>query len=164
MHESHAQGGMDQSMARKHYTQLGANLVLSLVIMYLAMFAMIDRWVDFFNNFNMLYMALLMWAPMAIVMLLTMRGMYPNKALNLALHAGFALVFILSWFGIRDQALVGDRQFVRSMIPHHSGAVLMCTKAKVRDPEIVDLCRGIVSSQTSEIAQMKAILARQSGN
>jgi hypothetical protein len=157
-------GRMSQDMVRQHYLMLGANLLLSLVIMYLGMFAMIARLGDFFNNLNAFYMALVMWAPMAAVMLLTMRQMYPKRALNLALYAAFALVFALSYVGIRDQSLIGDRQFVRSMIPHHSGAILMCSQAPIRDQEIRDLCfkpNGIVESQEREIAQMKAILARQ---
>jgi uncharacterized protein (DUF305 family) len=46
------------------------------------------------------------------------------------------------------------------MIPHHSGAVLMCSKAEIRDAEIKQLCGNIIRSQTQEIDQMKAILQR----
>ena len=106
-------------------------------------------------------MALVMWAPMGAVMLLTMKPMYPTVRANIFLYVLFALVFVLSFAGIRAQALVGDREFLRSMIPHHSGAVLMCERAKVQDPEIVSLCGRIIQSQTQEIAQMKAILSRK---
>jgi uncharacterized protein (DUF305 family) len=148
-------------MVRHHYLMLGVNLLLSLIIMYVAMFAMIWTWGEFVQNINFFYMALVMWAPMAAVMLLTMRSMYPSKKLNGLIYFGFAAVFILSMISIREQSLVGDRQFLRSMIPHHSGAVLMCEKAKIADPEIIALCQGIISSQTSEIDQMKAILDRK---
>lgn len=158
MHGGHGQ--MNAEMVRHHYLMLGVNLLLSLVIMYVAMFAMIWTWGEFVQNLNFLYMALVMWAPMAAVMLLTMRPMYPNKRLNGLLYVGFAAVFILSMIGIREQALVGDRQFLRSMIPHHSGAVLMCAKARINDPEIKQLCEGIIASQTSEIEQMKSMLRR----
>ena len=47
------------------------------------------------------------------------------------------------------------------MIPHHSGAILMCQQASLTDPEVLGLCEEIVSSQEREIAQMKAILARR---
>lgn len=162
MHGGHGEHGeMDTKMIRHHYLMLGLNLLLSLIIMYVAMFAMIWTWGDFVQNINFLYMALVMWAPMAAVMLLTMRPMYPNKKLNGLLYLGLAAVFILSMIGIRQQSLVGDRQFLRSMIPHHSGAVLMCEEAKITDPEIQTLCQGIISSQTSEIDQMKAILERK---
>jgi uncharacterized protein (DUF305 family) len=47
------------------------------------------------------------------------------------------------------------------MIPHHSGAILMCSKASIKDLEIKSLCGEIIRSQCPEIVQMEAILARQ---
>ena len=111
----------------------------------------------------MFYMALTMATPMGILMLLMMRMMYPDKRLNLLLHALFVLLFIAALLGVRTQGFIGDRQFVRSMIPHHSGAILMCNRSAIRDSEIRELCfgpNGIIASQTREIDQMKAILAR----
>ena len=142
------------------YWQLGLNLILSTIVMYLVMFSMIDGIDDFYNNLNTFYMALTMVAPMAILMLLMMRSMYPNKRLNLALHAGFVLLFLLAFAGTRTQAAIGDVQFLRSMIPHHSGAILMCREASLRDPEIVQLCTQIQQSQRAEIDQMNRILDR----
>jgi uncharacterized protein (DUF305 family) len=153
-------GEMSQDMVRHHYAMLAVNLLASLIIMYVAMFAMIWSWGEFVQNFNFLYMALVMWAPMAAVMLATMQPMYPNKRLNGLLYLAFAAVFILSFIGIRDQSLVGDEQFLRSMIPHHSGALLMCREASIQDAEIRQLCEGIIASQSSEIEQMKAIQRR----
>ena len=156
-------GAMNGKMAGKHYTMLALNLAISLLIMYLAMFVMIWSSDEFFNNTNMLYMALVMWAPMGILMLLMMPMMYPNKKLNMVLLGSFALVLIFSFWAIRDQTLVGDRQFVRAMIPHHSGAITMCNRAAIRDREIRDICfkpNGIIESQKREIAQMEAILER----
>ncbi|MBY0496458.1 MAG: DUF305 domain-containing protein [Cyanobacteria bacterium] len=155
---------MNQQMTSRHYVMLGLNLVISLSIMYFVMFTMIWNVGDFFNNLNMVYMALTMATPMGILMLLMMRMMYPNQKWNRMLYALFALLFILAFAGTRAQGLVGDRQFVRAMIPHHSGAILMCNRAAIRDAEIRDLCfkpDGIVDSQTREIAQMKAFLARR---
>ena len=160
-HEAH--GGMSRDTMRHPYRMLAVNLILSLITMYLAMFTMIWSTSDFFNNLNTAYMALVMWAPMAIIMLLTMRMMYQDQRLNLILYAAFAVILVLSFFAVRDQSLIGDRQFVRSMIPHHAGAVLMCNRAPIHDEEIRQLCfkrNGIVESQTREIAQMKKILAR----
>lgn len=156
-----AHGAMGGDMGRKHYLMLGINLLLSALIMYLGMFAMIWSWGEFVQNINFFYMALIMWAPMSAVMLWTMRSMYPSKGLNLALYALFVVVFTLSLLGMREQLAVGDRQFLRSMIPHHSGAILMCERSALSDPEIQTLCGGIVRSQAEEIAQMKAILARK---
>lgn len=145
---------------RSHYKMLAINLAVSVVIMYLVMFAMIDTLGEFYNNLNMFYMALMMVSPMAILMLLMMGSMYQNRRLNLILHAAFAGLFVLAFAGIRLQAPIGDVQFLRSMIPHHSGAILMCREANITDPEIRTLCGEIESSQRREIEQMRDILAR----
>ena len=163
MQQGHGQSAMNGKMAGKPYTMLALNLAISLLIMYLAMFAMIWSSGAFFNNSNMLYMALVMWAPMGVLMLLMMPMMYPNKKLNVVLLVSFVLVLILSFWAIRDQALVGDRQFVRAMIPHHSGAITMCNRASIRGQEVRDICfkpNGIIDSQKREIAQMERILER----
>jgi uncharacterized protein (DUF305 family) len=162
-HGKHTGGHTAPDMAGHHYTMLGVNLALSLLIMYVAMFAMIWSWGEFVQNINFLYMALVMWAPMAIVMMLTMKSMYTSARLNAVLYLALAAVFVLSFAGIRAQGLVGDRQFLSSMIPHHSGAVLMCNRASLRDAEIRELCfgpDGIVAGQQREIDQMKAIRQR----
>ena len=142
------------------YVMLALNLGLSLLVMYLAMFAMIWSWGEFIQNVNFFYMALVMWAPMGAIMLATMGGMYRNRKLNAVLYVAFAALFVLSLLGIRQQSLVGDDQFLRSMIPHHSGAILMCEKAKLADPEIRQLCGEIIRAQKEEIAQMKRIMDR----
>lgn len=159
----HGEPAMSMKEERRQYLMLALNLALSLAIMYFAMFTMIFSWGEFIQNFNFFYMALVMWAPMAIVMLLTMKSMYMNAKLNAVLHIAFTVIFVLSLIGVRAQGLVGDRQFVQSMIPHHSGALLMCKEASLKDPELRELCygpNGIIASQTREISQMKAILAR----
>lgn len=146
-----------------HYLMFAVNMALSLVPMYFVMFSMIDGWADFRNNVNMFYMALTMVAPMGVLMLATMGGMYSNKPLNLALYAVLMLLFVLALAATRLQTGVNDRQFIASMIPHHSGAILMCREAELRDPELVKLCNDITSSQRREIEQMKAIKARLDG-
>jgi uncharacterized protein (DUF305 family) len=86
-----------------------------------------------------------------------------NRTWNLILYAALALVFVLALLAVRTQAVVGDKQFLRSMIPHHSGAILMCQEASIRDAEIRELCfgpKGIVRSQRREIEQMNRMLAR----
>ena len=144
----------------KPYMMLAVNLGLSLLVMYVAMFAMIWSWGEFIQNVNFFYMALVMWAPMGAIMLATMGGMYRNRKLNAALYVAFAAILVLSLVGIRQQSLVGDDQFLRSMIPHHSGAILMCEEAKLTDPEIRQLCGEIIQAQKDEISQMKRIMDR----
>lgn len=163
MQQHEMNDGMKPEMMSGHYRMLAVNMAINLVIMYLVMFAMIWAWGAFFQNLNFFYMALMMWAPMGVIMLLTMGMMYRDKKLNMMLYAGFSLVFVVSFIGIRDQTLVGDRQFLRSMIPHHSGAITMCERASIDSAEIKQICfapDGIVQSQKREIAQMEALLTR----
>jgi uncharacterized protein (DUF305 family) len=157
-HGGHEQAAMNHGSKRKHYGMLALNLAISLAIMYLVMFAMIWSWGEFVQNINFFYMALMMWAPMGSLMLLTMPMMYRDKRLNTVIHAALLMVLVLSTIGIRQQGLVGDRQFLRSMIPHHSGAILMCEEASITDPRIRQLCEEIISSQKAEIDQMKSLL------
>lgn len=147
-------------MARSHYTMFAVNMVLSLIPMYFVMFTMIDGLRDFRNNLNMLYMALTMLAPMGIIMLATMAGMYRNKRLNVALYIAFAVLTVGAFAATRTQAAIDDREFIASMVPHHSGAILMCREATLRDQELVKLCAEITRAQREEIEQMNAIQAR----
>lgn len=162
MQQGHAQHGkMDRQMAAKNYGMLGISFVVMLILMYLIMFTMIYSLGEFIQNINFFYMAIMMATPMTVMMPLMMGSMYPDRKLNLFVYIGCALLFVLAFMGIRTQALVGDTQFLRSMIPHHSGAILMCEQANIKDPEIKTLCGEIIKSQAEEIDQMKGILKRK---
>ena len=156
----------DQMAGEKHggrsrpYLMFWIMMGLSLLVMYAAMFTMIDGWGDFRNNLNMLYMTVTMWALMGIIMLLAMLGMYQNKKANVALLVVFALLVVGSFGATRAHALIDDRQFIDSMIPHHSGAILMCREAALTDPELIALCEGISDGQRAEIEQMEQIRDR----
>lgn len=149
--------------SRHHYLMFLINMALSLAVMYFVMFSMIDGWPDFRNNINMLYMALTMVAPMGVIMLATMGGMYMNRAANIVLYVALMALFIGAFAATRQQTRVDDRQFIASMIPHHSGAILMCRESELRDAELRKLCEDITASQRREIEQMKAIKDRLDG-
>ena len=142
------------------YRSLAFELAIDFGIMYFVMYTMIASVGHLYLNVNNVYMTLMMVAPMAVVMLVSMRSMFRNKNLNLAIGVTAAAIFAASFFAMRTQAIVGDQQFLRSMIPHHSGAILMCEEASLSDPEILALCRDIVASQKAEIAKMEQLLAR----
>jgi hypothetical protein len=147
-------------MKHHHYKHLAITTLINAVIMYFVMYTMIDTTADFYNNINQVYMVLMMAAPMVIIMLFDMKSMYKDKKLNVFVYAVSAGLLILGFVGMRSQAAVGNTQFLKAMIPHHSGAILMCHQANITDPEIVKLCEEIKSSQQREIDQMKAILQR----
>jgi len=148
-------------MMKNPYVSLALQTIISGIIMYLVMFVMIDSLGSFYNNLNMLYMTLMMVAPMVVLMILAMKHMFPSRSANAALLAVSAVAFLGSFALIRSQTTIGDTQFLRSMIPHHSGAILMCREAKLSDPQIIVLCERIKKSQALEIDEMKAILARR---
>lgn len=145
-------------MKHNHYLLLGIMAVLSFISMFILMYAMVDRFANVYPNINQAYMAGLMTAPMIIIELLLMGAMYKNRTANLAIIAVSVVALGAFWFAIRQQTAVGDVQFLKSMIPHHAGAILMCEQAPIRDPELKKLCGTIIKGQNEEIAQMQARL------
>lgn len=149
-----------QSPMQDHYGRLALMLGVSFVAMYLLMYAMVDRLENVFNSFNQFYMAGLMTAAMLVIELTLMGGMYHNKKLKAALWVLGLVALAGFWILIRQQTAITDRQFLRSMIPHHAGAILMCEQASLRDPQVLKLCEDIKASQRAEIAQMKSLLGK----
>ena len=97
---------------------------------------------------------------MVLIALTVMSSMYPNKQLNLIL-IGLSLLALIGFFlFIRQQTGISDKQLLRSMIPHHSSAILMRERSPIQDQEIQALCETIIATQQEEINQMKAILQR----
>lgn len=144
---------MDHSGA---YKKLFWMLLISFVSMFILMYAMVDKLANVIPNINQLYMSGLMASPMLIIELLLMGKMYPNKKLNKVLMGVGVLAMVLFWSGIRQQTAVGDVQFLKSMIPHHAGAILMVEESNLVDPEVRKLGEEIIKAQEEEIAVMKA--------
>ena len=137
------------------YKRFAVMAVAMFIAMYFIMYAMIDGLNNLIPNINNLYMTLLMVSAMLIIELLIMKGMYQNKKINWAVITVSLAIGIFSWFGIREQINVGDKQFVKGMIPHHAAAVLMSEKAKLTDPELIELQKNILETQAKEIELMK---------
>ena len=104
------------------------------------------------------YMALIMGAAMALVMLAFMAGMYPDKKTNLIIVLGAAAVFGVSLYLVRSQQTIEDVSWMKAMIPHHSIAILTSERAHLTDPRVKKLAEGIVRAQREEIAQMAALI------
>jgi uncharacterized protein (DUF305 family) len=146
-------------MHAKHYLHLAIMAGLSFIAMYILMYSMVDQFANVYNSVNQFYMAGLMTAPMVLIELAVMREMYKSPKANIAVIAVSLIALVGFFFAIRQQTAVGDAQFLRSMISHHAGAVLMCNEAPITRPEIKKLCQNIISSQKQEIDQMKKLLA-----
>lgn len=150
----------DMKNAKSMYRNLAIMAVLSFISMFVFMYMMVDRLANVYPNINQLYMAGLMTAPMIIIEIFVMWSMYHNRRANLIIAGVSVVVLILFTVFIRDQTAVGDKQFLKSMIPHHAGAILMCDNTNLRDPEITELCKSITADQQKEIDWMKAKLAQ----
>lgn len=145
-------------MKENHYRHLLVMAILSFISMYILMYAMVNSVGNVFNNFNQVYMAGLMTAPMVIIELIVMRAMYHDQKRNAAIIAASVVVGIAAFMLIRFQTGISDRQFLRSMIPHHASAILMCGEAPIADADVKKLCERIIASQQSEIDEMRAKL------
>ena len=167
-HAQHKTSEHAQQKANEHdttsahqqpFAALLVSLALSFVVMYGIMYSMADRWSHVYINLSNVYMTGLMAGSMLPIMLLTMPGMFKNKKMNAALWVASVVFLGLFWVLLRNEVGVGDRQFMRAMIPHHSAAIQMCKESSVTDPRVKKLCEDIVSSQESEIQLMKKLLA-----
>lgn len=160
--DSHGNDANQPSMhgGHRNYLSLGRELAADFVVMFFVMYTMIATLDHLYLNISNVYMTMMMVAPMAVLMLVFMRHMFQSRPKNMAVIAIAVAVFAVGWFGMRQQVAVGDAQLVRSMIPHHSGAILMCREAKLSDPELIELCREIIDAQEQEIGQMERILQR----
>jgi hypothetical protein len=145
-------------MSESHYGHLLIMAVLSFIAMYILMYAMVNVIDNVYNNFNQFHMAGLMTAPMVLIELFVMKSMYQDKRRNMLIITASILAGLAFFFLIRQQGAISDTQFLRSMIPHHAGAILMCEEAEIEDAEITQLCSTVIASQQNEIDQMKAKL------
>jgi uncharacterized protein (DUF305 family) len=150
---------MDGSMQHKPYLRLLGMTALSFVSMYILMYAMVDVFGNVYPNVNQVYMAGLMTAPMVVIEVLLMGSMYHHKQMNLVIISAALGLGLICAFYIRTQFMVGDQAFLRSMIPHHASALLMCNEAELTDPELIELCQNILEGQQAEIDFMKAKLS-----
>ncbi|MBI1361763.1 MAG: DUF305 domain-containing protein [Alphaproteobacteria bacterium] len=105
------------------------------------------------------WMAVVMGATMAVVMLGFMWSMYKNLRVNLAILAGSAVLFAGALWLVRSQQTVDDVSYMEAMIPHHSIAIMTSERAHIRDPRVRKLADGIIEAQVREIAEMKQLIA-----
>ena len=146
------------------YMKFGAMIATSTLIMFILMYLNTFTSDHLFFSETRLYMAFVMGASMAVVMLLFMLKMYENKATNLAILAGSVAVFALSLWLVRSQETVDDISYMRAMIPHHSIAILTSSRAHIRDPRVRELADDIIKAQVREIAEMKTLIADLEAN
>ncbi len=119
-----------------------------------------DKIEDYHTSITRIYMTFLMISPMAILMILRMKMMYKNRKINVAIIISSVVIFVFSLIGLRTQTPVGDIQYMKAMIPHHSSAIMTSKNANIKDAEVRKLADSIIKSQEKEINQMNKILRR----
>lgn len=146
------------------YGRFAGMIGSSMLAMYVLTYA--NSWAADHVTFseNRLYMVFYMGAAMAAIMLAFMWDMYEGRGTKLAILGGAGAVFAVSLFLMRSQALVDDVSYMRSMIPHHSIAILTSERARITDPRVRELADGIIDAQLREIEQMKALIAELDGD
>ena len=125
-----------------NYARFGVMILTSTVIMFGLMYLNTYELNHVFFSETRLYMALMMGAAMAIIMLAVMLKMYTNRKVNMAIFAGSALVFIIAISLVRSQSTVDDTSWMKAMIPHHSIAILTSERANISDPRVRDLAKS----------------------
>jgi hypothetical protein len=134
-------------------------ILTSTVVMFVLMYLNTYIWEHVFFSETRAYMAVLMGATMAFVMLSYMAGMYPSRAANIAIFAGSIVVFGISLWLVRSQVTVSGESYMRAMIPHHSIAIMTSERAQIRDPRVRKLADEIIEAQRREIAEMRYLIA-----
>lgn len=140
------------------YTRFGLMILISTVIMFGLMYLNTYALEHVFYSQTRTWMALVMGATMAVIMLLFMLSMYRNRTANMAILVASVLVFAGSLWLVRSQQTVGDVAYMKAMIPHHSIAIMTSERARIRDPRVRKLADSIIEAQVREIGEMKQLI------
>ncbi|HEX2793672.1 MAG TPA: DUF305 domain-containing protein [Croceicoccus sp.] len=140
---------------KRFFAMIAASTVVMYGLMYLNTYAVSHVW---FSQ-TRAWMALLMGAVMAVIMLAFMWKMYDRPPVKFAIIGGSVAVFALSLWLVRSQETVGDVSYMKAMIPHHSIAIMTSRRAEISDPRVRDLANSIIDAQMREIGEMEALIA-----
>jgi uncharacterized protein (DUF305 family) len=146
--------GKYKSMAMS-YWRFAAMIAASTIVMYGLMYLNAYAYEHVFWSETRAWMAVMMGAAMAVVMLGFMWGMYANSRINLVILGLAAAVFGLALWLVRSQATVNDLDYLRAMIPHHSIAILTSERSHISDPRVRKLADEIIEAQEREISEMR---------
>lgn len=140
------------------YNRFAAMIATSAVVMFGLMYFNTYTLDHVFFSQTRMWMAVLMGATMAVIMLGFMLAMYKNANANIAIFVMAIVAFVGSLALVRSQATVSDVSYMKAMIPHHSIAIMTSGRAHIRDARVRKLADGIIAAQVREIAEMKALI------
>lgn len=143
---------------KDNYVKFAAMIGVSTLVMFGLMYLNTYALDHVYFSETRAYMALVMGASMAIIMLAFMLGMYTKTAVNAAIVLGSIVIFAGALWLVRSQATVEDVSWMKAMIPHHSIAILTSERARITDPRVRKLADGIIEAQRREIGEMKSLI------
>lgn len=146
------------------YARFGAMIATSTIVMFGLMYLNTYAIEHVVFSQTRTWMALLMGATMAVIMLAFMLGMYRKMWANIAIVVAAVAVFAGSLWLVRSQETVYDVEYMKAMIPHHSIAIMTSERAHIRDPRVRELADGIIEAQVREIAEMERLIADLEAN
>ena len=141
-----------------NYPKFGLMIATSTVAMFGLMYLNTYAADHMFFSETRAYMAIVMGATMAVIMLAFMLGMYANRKANIGILVASALLFAGALWLVRSQKTVEDVSWMKAMIPHHSIAILTSERAQISDPRVRKLADSIIESQRKEVSEMKALI------
>lgn len=141
------------------YARFGIMIAVATIVMFGLMYLNTFSLDHVFWSETRAYMALVMGATMAIIMLAFMLHMYTDRAVNTAIVAGSVVLFVVALYLVRSQQTIEDVAYMRAMIPHHSIAILTSERAHISDPRVRKLADEIISAQRREIEEMRTIIS-----
>lgn len=140
------------------YIRFGAMITTSTAVMFILTYTNSYVMAHVHWSEERFYMALLMGAAMAVVMLGFMWKMHRNTKVNLGIIAVALLLFSASLWLSRSQYFVDDPAYMKGMIPHHSIAILTSERADIDDVRVRKLADEIIAAQRREIKEMEWLI------
>ena len=141
-----------------HYGRFAAMIAASTSAMFGLMYLNTYQLDHVFFSETRAYMALVMGATMAVVMMAFMLHMLPNRRANAGIFVASAIIFAAALWLVRSQRTVEDVSYMKAMIPHHSIAIMTSERARISDPRVRKLADGIIASQRREIEEMQELI------
>lgn len=149
----------NDKMLTMGWGKFAAMIAVSTLVMFPLMYQLVYEPAHATFSLTRLVSAIVMGCVMAAIMLAFMWKMYEGQSTKLAVLIGSIVLGVIILAVNRDQTLIGDVDFMKSMIPHHSIAINNAEKARITDPRVRKLADGIITSQVREIAEMKILVA-----
>jgi hypothetical protein len=150
---THDKTGMSMSWGK-----FAGMIGVSTAVMFGLMYQLVYEPGHAFFSLNRFIASFLMGCVMSVIMLAFMWPMYKGQMTKFAV-VGVSGIAALGLFWVnRQQVMIDDVAYMKSMIPHHSIAINNSRKAKISDPRVRELADSIIAAQVKEIEEMKLLI------